>query len=168
MADLDGRLSVKPVGRTLLRHPWLTFLLRVGLGGVFIAAAVPKIADPPGFAHAVYNYHLLPGIAVNAVAIVLPWFELFLGLALISGLFAGTAARWCAVLLVAFMVGLSVNLGRGNPVNCGCFAVSSAHKSRAELLRDMKLDLLRDVAFLLAAAQVIATFEPRRRRKMNE
>lgn len=151
----------------LLRHPWLTFFLRVALGGIFIAAAVPKINDPPGFAHAVYNYHLLPGIAVNTVALVLPWFELLLGLALISGLVAATAARWSALLLVVFMAGLALNLSRGNPVNCGCFAVSSAHKSRAELLRDMKLDLLRDAAFLLAAAQVISTFEPRRRKKLN-
>ena len=159
---------MKPFGGPLFRHPWLTFILRLALGGVFIAAAVPKINDPPGFAHAVFNYHLAPGIAVNALALVLPWFELLLGLSLISGLFAGTAARWCAALLVAFMIGLSINLARGNPVNCGCFAVASAKKSRSELLRDMKLDLLRDAAFLLAAAQILATFEPRRRRKLNE
>jgi len=123
---------------------------------VFVVAALPKIADPPAFAHMIYNYRLLPGGLVNVLALVLPWVELFAGLALILGVWKKEAAVVAAVLLLVFIVAIGINLARGHAVDCGCFDVRSAVKSREELLAEMKWVLLRDLGLLLLAAQVLA------------
>src|SRR5207249_2923751 len=68
-----------------LTHPWLTIRVQIGLGAIFIVASLPKIADPPSFAHMIYNYRLLPGPLVNGLALLMPWVELLAGLALILG-----------------------------------------------------------------------------------
>jgi len=123
---------------------------------VFVVAALPKIADPPAFAHMIYNYRLLPGGLVNVLALVLPWVELFAGLALILGVWKKEAAVVAAVLLLVFIVAIGINLARGHAVDCGCFDVRSAGKSREEMLAEMKWVLLRDLGLLLLAAQVLA------------
>ena len=142
--------------------PWLSIRAQLALGVIFVAAAIPKIADPPSFAHMVYNYRLLPGGAVNLLAIVLPWIEMLAGLALIVGFWKRTAAGLSAVLLLLFIGALSVNLARGNPVNCGCFDIKAKDKPRAELLSEMRWTILRDVGFLALAAQVVAANRRRR------
>jgi putative oxidoreductase len=124
-------------------------LAGAALGIVFIAAAVPKIVDPPGFAHEVSNYRLLPGAAVNAVALVLPWAELFAGLALVIGYARRSAAVLTLGLLAVFLGGLTLNLARNHPVDCGCFSTKEAPKTPEERLSAMKLAILRDVGFVL-------------------
>lgn len=139
-----------------LLHPWLSIRVQLGLGAIFVVAAIPKIADPPAFAHAIYNYHLAPGTVINAMALLLPWVELLAGLALFAGVWKRTAAGITGLLLLVFLVALSVNLARGNPVNCGCFGVHAKDKSRAELLEEMRWTILRDVAILGMVGQVLA------------
>jgi putative oxidoreductase len=144
--------------------PWLSIRVQLALGALFVAAAIPKIADPPSFAHMVYNYRLLPGAAINLFALVLPWIELFCGLVLVLGFWKRTAAGIAALLLLLFIGALSINLVRGNPVNCGCFDVHAAGKPRSELLAEMRWTILRDVGMLILAAQVLAANRPRVRR----
>ena len=57
---------------------------RLILGGIFIYAAMDKIAHPDQFAEIVYNYKLLPGALVNLMAIVLPWVEILAGVFLVG------------------------------------------------------------------------------------
>lgn len=139
-----------------LLSPWLTVRVQFVLAAFFVVAAVAKIADPPGFAHEIHNYRLLPEAAVGAFALVLPWLELLAGVALFLGLWRGTAAGLLAVLLVVFMGALGINLARGHPVDCGCFGVSRVERTEAERLSDMKLAILRDVGLLALAAQILA------------
>lgn len=135
--------------------------VQIALGVVFVAAAIPKIADPPAFAHMIYNYRLLPGSLINATALLMPWLELLAGLALILGVWRREAAIVVGVMLVVFLVAIGVNLARGHAVDCGCFDVRSAGKSREELLSEMRMVLLRDVGLLLLAAQVLVAAGPR-------
>jgi hypothetical protein len=104
----------------------------------------------------IYNYRLVPGPLVNGLALVLPWVELFAGLALILGVWKKEAAVVVAVLLLVFIVAIGFNLARGHAVDCGCFDVRSAGKSRDELLAEMKWVLLRDVGLLVLVFQVLA------------
>ena len=136
-----------------LLHPKLTLVARVLLGLVFIAAALPKIADPPGFAKAIWAYALFPPWALNPLALVLPWLELFCGLALGLGRWTRAAILWVSALLLSFSLALAINLARHHPTDCGCFG-SAAPKSEGERLADMRWALLRDVGLLLLAAQV--------------
>ena len=139
-----------------LAHPWLTVRVQIALGVIFIAAALPKVLDPPSFAHMIYNYRLIPGPLVNLMALVMPWFELLCGVALVLGIWRRTSALFVGALLGVFIVAISINLARNNPVNCGCFDVTSATKSREELLAEMRWVVVRDTGLLLMVAQVLA------------
>ena len=150
----------RPLG-AWLTHPWLTVRVQIALGAIFVVAALPKIADPPSFAHMIYNYRLVPGAAVNALALVMPWVELLVGLALILGVWPREAAALSGLLLIVFIAAIGINLARGRAVDCGCFDVHAAGKSREELLTDMRWVLVRDTAMLLMVSQVLsATRKP--------
>lgn len=136
-----------------LLHPWLSLGVRLVLGGIFVAAALPKLADPPGFAKAVWAYDLVPPTLLNPMALVLPWLELVCGLALVAGWWRREAALWLGALLLAFCLAVGINLVRRHPVDCGCFG-ASAPRTEPERLADMRWVLARDLALLLLVLQV--------------
>ncbi|MBK9373876.1 MAG: DoxX family membrane protein [Holophagales bacterium] len=139
--------------REALTHPWLTVRTQIALGIFFVVAALPKIADPPSFAHMVYNYRLLPGPLVNLAALTMPWAELLMGIALICGIWRRTAACLVGALLAVFILAISINLLRGNAIDCGCFDVAAAGLSVEERLHEMWMVIVRDVGMLLLVAQ---------------
>ena len=138
-----------------LASPWLTVRIQIALGVFFVAAALPKLVDPPSFAHMIYNYRLVPGALVNLMALVMPWLELLAGLALILGIWTRASAGLVAALLLLFVAAISLNLVRGNAIDCGCFDVARADKTVDERFADMRLDILRDLGMLLMVAQVL-------------
>jgi uncharacterized membrane protein YphA (DoxX/SURF4 family) len=140
--------------REALTSPWLTVRVQIALGLFFVAAALPKLVDPPSFAHMIYNYRLVPGAFVNLMALVMPWLELLAGLALILGLWTRASAFLAGALLLVFVVAISLNLARGNAIDCGCFDVSAANKTVAERLAAMRLDIVRDLGMLLMVVQI--------------
>jgi uncharacterized membrane protein YphA (DoxX/SURF4 family) len=148
--------------RRWLASRWLTIRVQLALGVFFVAAALPKIVDPPSFAHMVYNYRIMPGGVVNLMALVMPWVELLCGLALILGIWTAAARSIIAALLLVFITAISVNLARGNAIDCGCFDPSPRPKSRAERLDDMRFVIYRDLGMLLMVAQL--TLASRRER----
>lgn len=98
---------------------WLACLF---LGGVFLAAALPKLADPAGFALAVHQYRLLPWQVVNIAAIYLPWLELTCAGALVFIPKARRAVLWMvAGMLGVFTFAMFLAIVRGVAVPCGCF-----------------------------------------------
>jgi uncharacterized membrane protein YphA (DoxX/SURF4 family) len=137
-----------------LAHPWLTTRVQIFLGLIFVVAAMPKIADPPSFAHMIYNYRILPGGLLNFSALVMPWVEILCGLMLILGIWT-RPARWViSALLLLFIVAITINLLRNNAIDCGCFDLSAAGRSHEERIRDMWLVILRDTGMLLMCAQL--------------
>jgi len=142
-----------------LLHPKVTLAARLVLGLVFIAAALPKLADPPGFAKAIWAYELFPGWSLNPLALTLPWLELLCGLALCLGFWLRAAALWIGALLLSFCLALTINLARHHPVDCGCFG-DSAPKTQAERLTDMRWTILRDVGLLLLVVHLLMATRP--------
>lgn len=137
-----------------LSHPWLTVRVQIALGALFVAAALPKIIDPPSFAHMIYNYRILPAGLINLSALTMPWVELIAGLLLILGIWV-RPARWIvAALLVVFIVAISINLLRDNAIDCGCFDLSAAGKTHDEQIHDMWMVIVRDIGMLLLCAQL--------------
>lgn len=137
-----------------LTHPWLTIRVQIALGVIFLAAAWPKIVDPPSFAHMIYNYRILPAGLINITAITMPWLEILVGLALVLGIWVKPARWLIAAMLIVFIVAIAFNLMRDNAIDCGCFDVSAAGKTHEERLRDMWLVILRDIGMLLMVAQL--------------
>jgi uncharacterized membrane protein YphA (DoxX/SURF4 family) len=104
---------------------WIVLVLRVLLAGLFVWAAIPKLLDPPAFAEAVANYHLLPDALVGPVAVLVPMLELVAAAALVAGLGARGAALTIALMLVAFTAGMIQALVRGIDLDCGCFGTAT-------------------------------------------
>jgi uncharacterized membrane protein YphA (DoxX/SURF4 family) len=117
-------------------------LLRLLLGAVFVYAAYMKLRDPwTLFAMSIDGYKLLPEWGVVTLARTLPWFELILGLALISGLALRYASVAGAALLGVFFVIMAISYARGMAIECGCFGPGEALGPKT-LLRDGTLVLL--------------------------
>lgn len=107
--------------RWRLIQPWISLLVRLAMGIIMIAAAVPKMMDVDESVRAVRAYRLLPEVVVPFVGTALPYFEFVFGLVLIAGVFV----RWCAILWLAlmavFVFGVAWAWAKGYSIDCGCF-----------------------------------------------
>ncbi len=134
MTSTDRPRGIRLIG------PSLALLFRVVLGVVFIAAALPKIADPLGFANAIANYHIVPMALINLLAITLPWIEIVVGAALVLGLSSRANLLTVFALLIIFIVAISITMSRGLDISCGCFSVATnkaASMTRSTLIWDI-------------------------------
>jgi uncharacterized membrane protein YphA (DoxX/SURF4 family) len=101
-------------------------VLRAVLGGLFVLAAYQKLFASPfssqSFYEAVSAFKVTDDIEQKRLAtFIIPWIELFSGLALIAGLWTRAAAVVINLLLAVFIAGIvSVTL-RGLSVDCSCF-----------------------------------------------
>lgn len=123
-------------------------LLRIALGGIFIYAAVPKIADPVAFAGSVAAYRILPYFWNYVAAAVLPFLELICGILLVLGIRVRTGALIIGALNLVFMVALASAIVRGLDIDCGCFR-QGGEKTTPWLA------LARDAVFLAMTAAVL-------------
>src|SRR5262245_25343597 len=124
--------------------------MRLYLGAIFIYASLHKIAAPYDFALSVATYQILPAPAVNLFALLVPWIELALGIALILGIWTRMASTLASALLRVFIAAIAIALGRGLQLSCGCFASQQA-------AGEMGIPtLLRDVGWLALGLCVVA------------
>jgi len=110
------------------------------LGILFVLASYHKIASPAHFAKIIYGYYLFPDFSINIIAIILPFLELFTGLALIFGVYPRSAALMINVMVLSFIMALSINLIRGQQFDCGCFSFGETgyeYPSGQLLIRDV-------------------------------
>ncbi len=128
----------------------LDWLLRLGLAGVFIGAAVPKIADPAEFHAAILTYRMLPESVAALVALWLPWFELCTGAAVLWPRHR-RAALWLMLALAGvFLAAIGQAWWRELDIVCGCFGQPATVRGAGYLPY-----LGRDLAFLAAAAWLL-------------
>jgi hypothetical protein len=143
------------------------------VGSIFLAAAYGKLQPIfPGFPWSrgsvrlslsyffvqVASYQLLSPPMANFVAHVLPFFELFLGLWLVSGISRRYSGLLASVVLFGFMSAITYAYIRGLKINCGCGVGKDEAVGPAALLRDgLKF-------FLPALLVTIGAFYVRRNR----
>jgi len=113
------------------------FLARLAFGLLFVYSGAEKMADPATFAEVIFNYRMLPGTLVYAVALFLPALEVVCGLALCAGAMARGAAVILNALMVVFLLGLGQALARGLDVTCGCFGGAGQAVDSQTILRDL-------------------------------
>ena len=130
---------MKPVNFSSAVAPVIALICRLTLGIVFLYAGIEKIIAPQEFAMAVYNYRLLPDWAVNMLAVILPWLEVFLATGFIAGIYVRGASSLSSLLFLIFAIALTINLVRGLDISCGCFGGSSGNISWSYLIRDTSL-----------------------------
>jgi uncharacterized membrane protein YphA (DoxX/SURF4 family) len=118
---------------------WLAVPIRWYMGLLFVGACLHKIAEPSSFALDIATYGILPLVAVNLAAIVVPWIELIAGGMLIAGWRVRAASLLVVAMMLVFLAALIIALARGLDMSCGCFASQGAEKdpiSRFTVLRD--------------------------------
>ncbi|HKO05483.1 MAG TPA: MauE/DoxX family redox-associated membrane protein [Candidatus Acidoferrales bacterium] len=138
---------------------------RILLGAVFVYAAYTKLRqDPLLFAMAIDAYKLIPEDAAVAVAHVLPWVELGLGIALMAGIFLRVTATSATALLGVFFAAMvrayQPDLKEGQQISCGCFGLGEPISGRT-LARDGTL-------LAVSLALTVAAFWVARRKREGE
>lgn len=124
------------------------------VGASMLSAGVAKLRTGR-LARDLGEYKLLPASLVAPVAAVLPWAEVGLGTALLVGIGSRMALFASAGLLLTFATGMSVNLGRGRRISCGC-AGTKRLISVPLVLRNL---LLSGLALVAATAPPSGLFE---------
>jgi putative oxidoreductase len=121
---------------------WFVRSIQIGLGLLFIYASLDKIWNPGLFAKSISNYRLLPIPLLHLSAIILPWFELTCGLALVINRYQRGANLVIGSLLVVFILAIASAMFRGLDFNCGCFSVDSTESNVGLLKIFQNLGLL--------------------------
>ena len=129
---------------------WGAVPARWYLGVLFLGACLHKIAEPASFALDIATYDILPLVAVNLVAIVLPWIELYAAAMLIAGWRVRASSLIVAAMMLVFLAALCIALARGLDMSCGCFASQGAEEDPIS-----RMTVLRDIAWLGLALFVV-------------
>jgi len=109
---------------------------RIVLGGIFVAAAYyklePRVPSLPWsaaamrtslamFAMQVDSYQMLSSSQANFVAHMLPFFELLIGVWLVSGVWLRIPSLLTTLMLGGFLTAMIRAYALGLEINCGCF-----------------------------------------------
>jgi len=138
---------VKARVKEIIASVWLTHILRLALGGIFVAASVGKLQYRALFTDTVIGYDILPHSLAEFYGTVLPWAELFIGCCLVLGVFSTFASAISLPLIGSFIVASVYGLVRPVGDTCSCFGelVSLSHSQAIAL----------DVVMLLMAGQLL-------------
>lgn len=100
----------------------LSFIARVIVGGVFLAAGILKVGHAPDLGSTIVAFRLgLPPAFVGFSALALPLFEIVLGAYLLLGWQLRIVSVVSVALLAVFIAALASVVIRGIPTSCGCF-----------------------------------------------
>lgn len=102
-------------------QPWISFVVRIAMAGILIAAAIPKFADINQSVRAVRAYRLLPEAVVPFVGTTLPYLEILLAVILLVGAMTRAGAWVWNVMMLGFMIGVIWVWAKGYSIDCGCF-----------------------------------------------
>jgi putative oxidoreductase len=127
------------------------------LAGIFIYAGYAKLREPwPQFAVSISTFKLVPDTWLEPMAKWVPWAELVLGLAVLSGILLRWSALVASLVLTLFFAVLIRSYALGIDVDCGCFGSGEAHLGPLRLAEEA-------VMLALAVGVTVAAF--RRGRK---
>ena len=123
-----------------LGHGGISHGLRWVVGGIFLYAGVVKLRAPLDFADSIASFQMLPTVAINPLALSLPYFEIITAGMLILSWRKRAAALAVLVMTTVFAVAMTTALVRGLNVDCGCFGGGSP--SRLKTWTSLGRDLL--------------------------
>ena len=132
---------------------WVGVLARCLVGGVWVVAGVLKLPNPSENVRAVRAYQLLPESVVPVVGHALPILEIAVGACLLLGLLTRVTAALSALMLAAFVVGISSAWARGLSIECGCFGGGAGPAANAQAAYPW--EIARDVGLLLLSGWLV-------------
>ena len=121
---------------------------------VFLLAGVAKLLSKRPVSQSVEAYGVLSRPVARLIGILLPWIELAIAAALLTGIMGGLAWVLALTLLLIFSLAQATILLRGHEVPCGCFGSFSTRPVRwGNVLSNLAL-----AACCLVAAQAFTGF----------
>lgn len=114
-------------------------IMRIIVGVVFIYSGYTKIIEPlEVFYNSIMSYRIFSESISYISAFVFPWFELYLGLFLVFGLFEKYVIKIAMVVFVFFEILLAQAIIRKlEVVNCGCFGAKHSNPIGVEFLLNL-------------------------------
>ena len=148
-ATLSDATSPKARLASRLTAPWVSVVVRVLVGGLFVFAGFSKIALPHAEVVAqIQQYTVIPRAFTPLVATVLPWVEVVSGTALFIGFYTTSAAVLVGLQLLSFSLLMIVVLLAGVSIeDCGCFGNLGWRETPLQVL-------IRDVVMLVMLVAV--------------
>ncbi|WP_078894310.1 MauE/DoxX family redox-associated membrane protein [Streptomyces sp. CT34] len=138
---------------------WLTHIVQLDVGAVFLVSGVSKVTSPRAFAHTVREYRIAPRSITDVAAVSLIAAELLIGMAVSTGWMLMLGLGGAGLCLLAFAVGVTVNLRRGRIISCGCFGARGERIGWRILAR---IGLLAVGVVFVAASSLLAGVPPLR------
>lgn len=133
----------------------LDLVLRLSLGGLMLYAGIQKIRDLEQFFLDVHHFELTPWDVSMAVAMFLPWLEIFVGAGLIlRRLYLGALAL-NGLMTVVFLAAIGSAWWRGLDITCGCFGHAENNQTNFPLHLSLN-------GAMLAATMLLGWLEARR------
>lgn len=99
----------------------VTLVIRFLIGALLIAAGALKAGHFNDLAAAIATFRILPESAIAPLAVLLPFFEIGVGLYLIAGLFTRAVATIACIQFVVYAAAIASAVVRHIPADCGCF-----------------------------------------------
>ena len=123
-------------------------VIRLAIAALFLVAGLAKLADAAGTRQAIVEFGL-PDVFARPAAVLLPWAEVAIAVALIPVSSSGWGAGAALILLSVFTAAIAVNLVRGRTPACHCFGQIHARPIGP-------LTLVRNGVFAVAAAFLVS------------
>lgn len=105
---------------SLLHNPIFALVVRVILGCLFLYSGASKLGDLKNFAEAIENYQIFPRAAIHFFALLVPWVEIFSGIAVTTGILLRGGAFTLTLLLLLFTAAIAISIMNGVDISCGC------------------------------------------------
>jgi len=110
--------------RTRLVFVTLSDLLQRGLGALLLYSGLCKLQQPYDFLSAVYDYALVGPWLGLFIAGILPWLELVVGIALVTGIARLGALLLSSGMMCVFTFAKLSLLWRARGIGCSCFGAT--------------------------------------------
>lgn len=141
---------------------------RIALGIIFLTAAFGKLKPLGGmpwtvasvktslamFAMGVDSYQILPAWAVSPLAHFLPFFEIVLGVWLLSGVALRVSSLLSTLAICVFIYAMFSAWRRGLSINCGCFGQGGKPIGPWDMMRDGLIFLPLSLSVLIGSILV--------------
>jgi len=97
------------------------FLIRLFIGSLFFLSGTLKLFEINKFNIIVAKFNIIPINLVPIFSIALILSEIICGLFLIIGIYIKISSYVLILMNISFIIAISINIIRGNIIDCGCF-----------------------------------------------
>jgi Methylamine utilisation protein MauE len=137
--------------------PLLFQLITVSLCLLLIAAGLHKLGERLRFQGILAAYQVLPTFLISPLSLLIPIFEILLGLAWATGWETGLVSMATASLFAVYAIAMSINLMRGRSyIDCGCGLSSVKANSKDNGVQQLSVWLVSRNILLIGIALVPA------------